>query len=120
MSGPDVLWSVIEALLIALVPVAVGGIAALGRLLWQKWHREISASDREFLELAARTAVLYAEQVLGSATGAAKRAEAIKVVEAKLTARGIHIDVEEIVAAIHAAVYELTRDKVAQATVAAA
>jgi hypothetical protein len=33
MSGGDVLWSVIEALLIGLVPVAVGGIAALGRVL---------------------------------------------------------------------------------------
>lgn len=54
----------------------------------------------------AAQAVLYAEQVYRDADGETKKEAAIRAVQTKLDARGIHIDLQQIVAAIEAAVYD--------------
>ena len=89
----ETLWTIIQALLLGLIPVVIAAVSALARVLWVKWRGEISAEELDYLERVAAQAVLYAEQVYRDA-------------------RGIHIDLEQIIAAIEAAVYdEITRDK---------
>ena len=108
----ETLWTIIQALLLGLIPVVIAAVSALARVLWVKWRGEISADELDYLERVAAQAVLYAEQVYQEADGDTKKQAAIQAVQTKLDARGIHIDLDQIVAAIEAAVYdEITRDK---------
>ena len=108
----ETLWTIIQALLLGLIPVVIAAVSALARVLWVKWRGEISAEELDYLERVAAQAVLYAEQVYRDADGETKKQAAIKAVQTKLDARGIRIDLDQIVAAIEAAVYdEITRDK---------
>ncbi|MFH0917029.1 MAG: phage holin, LLH family [bacterium] len=108
----ETFWLVTQALLLALIPVVIAAVGTLARVLWVKWRGEISAEQLDYLERVAAQAVLFAEQVYKDADGETKKAAAIAAVQAKLDARGIHVDLDQIVAAIEAAVYdEITRDK---------
>ena len=102
----ETLWTIIQALLLGLVPVVIAAVSALARVLWVKWRGEISADELDYLERVAAQAVLYAEQVYRDADGETKKQAAIKALQTKLEARGIHIDLEQIVVAIEAARYD--------------
>jgi hypothetical protein len=112
----ETFWLVTQALLLALVPVVIAAVGTLTRVLWVKWRGEISAEQLDYLERVAAQAVLAVEQIYRDADGETKKAEAIAMVQTKLDARQIKIDLDQIVAAIEASVYDLiTRDRKAAA-----
>ncbi len=79
-------------------------------IVWIK--AKIAESNNQILITAANTAVQYAEQTIkGSGIGAEKKAEALKVVQNELNAKGIEITDEQMDTLVEAAVYTMNKEK---------
>jgi len=103
---------VLNTLVIALVPVAIGAIGYLGKQIVNYLQARMSSEQFAMVESLARTAVQSVEQTLKSEDGAAKRTAALALVKAECLKRGYSLDETAIGAAIEAAVYqELTSAK---------
>jgi LL-H family phage holin len=96
------------ALVIAMVPVIVGGLGYLARSVIAFVKAKTSAEQYAMLEKLAAQAVLAAEQTMKNSAGAKKLEAAKAVVTNALLKRGIVIDEQQVIAAIEAAVYTET------------
>lgn len=96
----------LNALIVALVPVAIGALGYLGKQVVNYLQARMSSEQFAMVEALARTAVRSIEQTLSSEEGEAKKAAALALVKAECLKRGYKLDDEAIGAAIEAAVYQ--------------
>lgn len=96
----------LNALIIGLVPVAIGALGYLGKQLINYLQARMSTEQFAMVEAIARTAVRSVEQTLGTEEGEAKKAAALALVTAECLKRGFKLDNAAIGAAIEAAVYQ--------------
>jgi LL-H family phage holin len=95
----------VNTLIVALVPVAIGGVAYLGRGVVAYLRARLTAEHYAMVEKIAATIVASVEQTLASEDGQAKKDAALALVRAECAKRGIRLDEEQIENAIEAAVY---------------
>jgi len=96
----------LNALIVALVPVAIGALGYLGKQLVDYLQARMSTEQFAMVEALARTAVRSIEQTLGTEEGEAKKDAALALVKAECLKRGYRLDDAAIGAAIEAAVYQ--------------
>ena len=96
----------LNALIVGLVPVAIGALGYLGKQLVDYLQARMSTEQFAMVEALARTAVRSIEQTLGTEEGEAKKTAALALVKAECLKRGYRLDDEAIGAAIEAAVYQ--------------
>ena len=96
----------LNALIVGLVPVAIGALGYLGKQLVDYLQARMSTEQFAMVEALARTAVRSIEQTLGTEEGEAKKAAALALVKSECLKRGYKLDDEAIGAAIEAAVYQ--------------
>ncbi len=101
----DILSQLATALVVALVPVAIGAIGYLVRSVISLLKAKATREQFAILEQVATAAVQAVEQTLKSAKGAEKKAAALAVVRSALLKKGIALDEAQIEAAIESAVY---------------
>jgi LL-H family phage holin len=102
----------LNTLLIALVPVAIGALGYLGKQVIGYLKARMGAEQFTMVEALATTAVRSIEQTLKETANTEKRAAALALVKAECLKRGYKLDDAAIGAAIEAAVYkELTAAK---------
>jgi LL-H family phage holin len=101
----SILSTLVNNLIIALVPVLIGALGYLARAVVNYVKARTTAEHYAILQQLAIQAVQAAEQTLKSRAGEEKLAAAKSVVTAALLSRGIRLDEEQITAAIEAAVY---------------
>lgn len=99
------LSDLVSQFLVAMVPVAIGALAYLGKQLISWIKSKTSAEQYALLQSLAVQAVKAAEQTMKSKPGQEKKAAALAVVRSALLSRGIKIDESAVSAAIEAAVY---------------
>lgn len=93
------------ALVVALVPVAIGALGFVARWAVAYIKARVAAEHYVVLSQLARRAVEAVEQTLKAESNKAKLAAAKAAVEGALLARGIKLAEEEVVSAIESAVY---------------
>jgi LL-H family phage holin len=96
----------LNALIIGLVPVAIGALGYVGKQVIGYLKARMSAEQFAMVEALARTAVRSIEQTLGTEEGEAKKAAALALVKSECLKRGYRLDDAAIGAAIEAAVYQ--------------
>lgn len=97
------------ALLLTVITAVIGFVGKAAR---DFIGRKVTAEQLRLLLVIARQAVAVAEQTGLAKTGEEKKAEAIRVAQTYLDAYGIKVSVEQVEAAIEAAVFnELTQFK---------
>lgn len=96
----------LNALIVGLVPVAIGALGYLGKQLVNYLQARMSTEQFAMVEALARTAVRSIEQTLGTEEGEAKKTAALALVKAECLKRGYKLDDAAIGAAIEAAVYQ--------------
>jgi LL-H family phage holin len=96
----------VNALIMALVPVAVGALGYLAKQLITLVKANISKEQYRMVEALASAAVRSIEQTLRSKAGLEKREAAMALVRAECMKRGITLDEQAIATAIEAAVYQ--------------
>lgn len=96
----------LNALIVALVPVAIGALGYVGKQVVGYLKARMGAEQFAMVEALARTAVRSIEQTLGTEEGEAKKAAALALVKAECLKRGYKLDDAAIGAAIEAAVYQ--------------
>ena len=96
----------LNALIIGLVPVAVGALGYVGKQVIGYLKARMGAEQFAMVEALARTAVRSIEQTLGTEEGEAKKAAALALVKSECLKRGYKLDDAAIGAAIEAAVYQ--------------
>lgn len=96
----------VNALIVALVPVVVGALGYLAKQLITLIKANISKEQYRMVEAIASAAVRSIEQTLRSKAGQEKREAAMALVRAECMKRGISLDEEAIATAIEAAVYQ--------------
>ncbi len=96
----------LNALIVALVPVAIGALGYLGKQVVGYLKARMGAEQFAMVEALARTAVRSIEQTLSTEEGEAKKAAALALVKAECLKRGYKLDDAAIGAAIEAAVYQ--------------
>jgi LL-H family phage holin len=96
----------LNALIVGLVPVAIGALGYLGKQLVDYLQARMSTEQFAMVEALARTAVRSIEQTLGTEEGEAKKTAALALVKAECLKRGYRLDDAAIGAAIEAAVYQ--------------
>ena len=96
----------LNALIVGLVPVAIGALGYLGKQLVDYLQARMSTEQFAMVEALARTAVRSIEQTLGTEEGEAKKTAALALVKAECLKRGYKLDDAAIGAAIEAAVYQ--------------
>ncbi|MFZ9299222.1 MAG: phage holin [Hylemonella sp.] len=96
----------LNALIVALVPVAIGALGYLGKQVVSYLQARMSTEQFAMVEALARTAVRSIEQTLSTEEGEAKKAAALALVKAECLKRGYKLDDAAIGAAIEAAVYQ--------------
>jgi LL-H family phage holin len=96
----------LNALIVGLVPVAIGALGYLGKQLVDYLQARMSTEQFAMVEALARTAVRSIEQTLGTEEGEAKKDAALALVKAECLKRGYRLDDAAIGAAIEAAVYQ--------------
>jgi LL-H family phage holin len=96
----------LNALIIGLVPVAIGALGYVGNQVIGYLKARMGAEQFAMVEALARTAVRSIEQTLGTEEGEAKKAAALALVKSECLKRGYKLDDEAIGAAIEAAVYQ--------------
>jgi len=111
----DILSKFVEALLLALAPVLASLLAAwllaVARKAWAEF-KAVEPGPAYWIEEIASIAVRAAEQAGMAGYVEDKKAYALHVAERWLAAKGVHIDLELIDAAIEAAVWEeLNKDR---------
>lgn len=101
----DILSQLATALVVALVPVAIGAIGYVVRSVVALLKARATREQFAILEQVATAAVQAVEQTLKSAKNAEKKAAALSVVRSALLKKGITLDEAQIEAAIESAVY---------------
>jgi LL-H family phage holin len=96
----------LNALIIGLVPVAIGALGYVGKQVIGYLKARMGAEQFAMVEALARTAVRSIEQTLGTEEGEAKKAAALALVKSECLKRGYKLDDAAIGAAIEAAVYQ--------------
>jgi len=96
----------LNALIVGLVPVAIGALGYLGKQVIDFLQARMSTEQFVMVEALARTAVRSIEQTLGTEEGEAKKAAALALVKSECLKRGYKLDDAAIGAAIEAAVYQ--------------
>jgi LL-H family phage holin len=96
----------LNALIVGLVPVAIGALGYLARAVINYLKARLDTEQFAMLEALARTAVRSVEQTLKSEEGEAKRIAAMALVRSEAMKRGIKLNEEAISAAVEAAVYQ--------------
>jgi LL-H family phage holin len=96
----------LNALIIGLVPVAIGALGYVGKQIVNYLQARMGAEQFAMVEALARTAVRSIEQTLGTEEGEAKKDAALALVKAECLKRGYKLDDAAIGAAIEAAVYQ--------------
>jgi LL-H family phage holin len=96
----------LNALIVGLVPVAIGALGYLGKQLVDYLQARMSTEQFAMVEAIARTAVRSIEQTLGTEEGEAKKTAALALVKSECLKRGYKLDDAAIGAAIEAAVYQ--------------
>lgn len=96
----------LNALIVGLVPVAIGALGYLGKQVVDFLQARMSTEQFAMVEALARTAVRSIEQTLSTEEGEAKKAAALALVKAECLKRGYKLDDAAIGAAIEAAVYQ--------------
>lgn len=102
----------LQTLLITLITAFVGGSLAWLRKQFLAVKGKFSVDQQYLLDFLAQRAVLAVEQLYGTEFGKEKLAKAVGIVEAALKAYGFTIDVDVIIAAIEAKLYELKSEQV--------
>lgn len=105
MEANTFLSDLTTALVVTLVPVAVGALGWVARTVVTYLKARTTASHYEILRTLAAAAVRASEQALNGRDGQAKLAAAKAVVTNALLAKGIKLDEEAITAAIEASVW---------------
>lgn len=106
MEEMEIISSILQTILLAILPVAAGAAA---RWLWQKGQAELQSMDKEQLAVLmwlADLAVKAAEQAKLSGYIDDKKAFALDFCERWLSDRGISANIDALNAAIEAAVFE--------------
>ena len=101
-----IIYDLLNALIVGLVPVAIGALGYLARAVIGYLRARLNAEQFAMLEALARTAVRSVEQTLKSEEGEAKRIAAMALVRSEAMKRGIKLNEEAISAAVEAAVYQ--------------
>jgi LL-H family phage holin len=96
----------LNALIIGLVPVAIGALGYAGKQVIGYLKARMGAEQFAMVEALARTAVRSIEQTLSTEEGEAKKAAALALVKSECLKRGYKLDDAAIGAAIEAAVYQ--------------
>ena len=96
---------IINALIVALVPVAIGALGWLANSVINYLKARLAAEHYALVEQIAASTVAAINQTLNSKAGEEKRAAAIALVRAECAKRGITLDEEAIGNAVEAAVY---------------
>jgi LL-H family phage holin len=96
---------IINALIVALVPVGIGALGWLARSVVNYLKARLAAEHYALVEQIAASTVAAINQTLNSKAGEEKRAAAIALVRAECAKRGITLDEEAIGNAVEAAVY---------------
>lgn len=96
----------LNALIIGLVPVAIGALGYVGKQVVNYLQARMGAEQFAMVEALARTAVRSIEQTLSTEEGEAKKGAALALVKAECLKRGYKLDDAAIGAAIEAAVYQ--------------
>lgn len=99
------LTDLVNALIVALVPVAIGGIGYLARAIIGYLKARMGAEQYRIVEMVAATTVASLEQSLKGKAGQEKKEAALALVRAECLKRGIKLDEDAIQSAIEAAVY---------------
>ena len=100
------LSDLINALIVALVPVVIGAAGYVAKQIINLIQANISREHYRILEALAKTAVCSIEQTLYSKKGEEKREAALALVRSECLKRGLKLDEAAITAAIEAAVYQ--------------
>lgn len=95
----------INAFILALVPVAIGAFGWLANALINYLKARMATEHYAMLEKIASATVAAVSQTLNSKAGEEKKAAAIALVRAECAKRGIKLNEEEISNAVEAAVY---------------
>ena len=93
------------ALIVALVPVVIGGLGYLARAAVGYLRARVSAEHFTMVEQIASSVVAGVEMTLRGKAGEEKKAAALALVRSECAKRGIVLDEAQIVTAIEAAVY---------------
>jgi len=96
---------IVNALIVALVPVAIGALGWLANAVINYLKARLAAEHYAMLEKIAASTVAAINQTLNSKAGEEKKAAAIALVRAECAKRGITLDEEAIGNAVEAAVY---------------
>jgi len=95
----------INALIVALVPVAIGALGYLANQVINLIKANVSREQYAMLEKIAAATVASLEQTFKTKEGQEKKAAAIALVRAECAKRGIKLDEDAIGNAVEAAVY---------------
>jgi LL-H family phage holin len=95
----------INTLIVALVPVAIGALGYLANQVINLIKTNISREQYAMLEKIAAATVASINQTLGTKAGEEKREAALALVRSECAKRGIKLDEEAIGNAVEAAVY---------------
>jgi LL-H family phage holin len=96
---------IVNALIVALVPVGIGALGYLARSVINYLKARLAAEHYALVEQIAASTVAAINQTLSTKAGEEKRAAAIALVRAECAKRGITLDEEAIGNAVEAAVY---------------
>jgi len=95
----------LNALIVALVPVAIGALGYLANEVIKLIQANVSREQYAMLEKIAAATVASINQTLASKAGEEKKAAALSLVRSECAKRGIKLDEEAIGNAVEAAVY---------------
>ena len=95
----------LNALIVALVPVAIGALGYLANEVIKLLQANVSREQYAMLEKIAAATVASINQTLASKAGEEKKAAALSLVRSECAKRGIKLDEEAIGNAVEAAVY---------------
>ena len=95
----------INTLIVALVPVAIGALGYLANQVINLIKANISREQYAMLEKIAAATVASVNQTLSSKAGEEKKQAALALVRSECAKRGIKLDEEAIGNAVEAAVY---------------
>jgi LL-H family phage holin len=96
---------IINALIVALVPVVIGALGYLANAVIKLIQANISKEQYAMLEKIASATVASINQTLSSKAGEEKKQAALALVRSECAKRGIKLDEEAIGNAVEAAVY---------------
>lgn len=95
----------LNALIIGLVPVAIGALGYIGNQVIKLIQANVSREQYAMLEKIAAATVASINQTLASKAGEEKKSAALALVRSECAKRGIKLDEEAIGNAVEAAVY---------------